>query len=45
MMASKACVLAEEAEEDRAVRSVVELPSRSPADDALDVEDWIWEAA
>lgn len=45
MMASKACVLADEVEEERAVRSVVEPPRRSPAEDVLDVEDWIWEAA
>lgn len=40
MMASKACVLAEEVvEEDRAVRSVVEPPRRSPAEEVLEVED------
>lgn len=45
MMASKACVLAEGVEEERAVRSVVEPPRRSPAEEVLEVEDWIWEAA
>lgn len=50
MMASKACCDEAEAEglvvvEESEVRSVVEPPRRSPAEEVEEVEDWICEAA